>query len=69
MDKKEDKNVKTHCSKGGTPSCAVYGLGVIGALVYYFQHAVVFSDFFWGLCKAIVWPAMAVYKMLELLHF
>lgn len=45
----------------------LYGLGFIGAVVYYFQHA----DSFWvgvlGLLKAIVWPAMLAYKMLEFL--
>jgi len=43
----------------------VYGLGFIGALVYYIQ----FADSFWigvlGFLKAIVWPAMLVYEMLK----
>ncbi len=43
---------------------AVYGLGFIGAAIYYIQNA----DTFWigamGLLKAIVWPAFLVYKML-----
>ena len=42
-----------------------YGLGFIGALVYYIQHA----DTFWigvlGVLKAMVWPAFLVYKLLE----
>ncbi|MCR4305710.1 MAG: hypothetical protein NUV73_01335 [Candidatus Daviesbacteria bacterium] len=54
-------------NKGG-PSGAVYGLGFIGALVYYIQHA---SDF-WagalGVLKAIVWPALLIYKALEFLR-
>ena len=45
----------------------VYGLGFIGALVYFIQHA----DTFWigvlGLFKAVFWPAMLVYKLLEYL--
>jgi hypothetical protein len=45
----------------------VYGLGIIGAAVYFIQH----SDGFWmgvlGVLKAIVWPAMVVYKVLGLL--
>jgi len=45
-------------------SGAIYGLGFIGAAVYYIQH----SDAFWtgviGLLKAIVWPAFLVYKLL-----
>lgn len=43
---------------------AVYGLGLIGALVYYIGHA----DGFWigvlGVLKAIVWPVFLVYEVL-----
>jgi len=46
---------------------AVYGLGLIGALVYYIQAA----DGFWGgvlgVLKAIVWPAFVVYDLLQFL--
>lgn len=49
---------------GGTAGGA-YGLAFLGALVYYLQHA----DGFWvgvlGVLKAIIWPAMLVYKLLE----
>lgn len=45
-------------------SGAIYGLGFIGAAVYYIQGA----DTFWagaiGLVKAAVWPAFLVYKLL-----
>jgi hypothetical protein len=46
---------------------AVYGLGVIGALVYYIQHAATFVIGVLGVLKAIVWPALVVYKLLEFL--
>lgn len=50
------------CHMGVTS--AVYGLGFIGAVVFFIQHA----DGFWmgvlGILKAIVWPAMIVYKLL-----
>jgi hypothetical protein len=46
---------------------AVYGLGIIGALVYYIQHA----DGFWavvlGILKALVWPVFVVYDLLKFL--
>jgi hypothetical protein len=46
---------------------AVYGLGLIGALVYYIQRA----DGFWavilGILKALVWPAFVVYDLLKFL--
>jgi len=49
---------------GGMP---VYGLGFIGALVYYIQAA----DGFWmgvlGILKAIVWPAFLIYEALKAL--
>jgi hypothetical protein len=45
---------------------SVYGVGFIGAAVYYLQHA----DSFWmgvlGILKACVWPAMLVYRLLGL---
>ncbi len=46
---------------------AVYGLGLIGAVIYYIQAA----DGFWmgalGILKAIVWPAFLVYELLKAL--
>ena len=48
-------------------SGAVYGFGFIGAEIYFIQHA----DTFWmgalGILKALVWPALLVYKILEFL--
>ena len=47
---------------------AVYGLGFIGALIYYIQVA----DGFWmgvlGILKALVWPAFLVYELLKSLN-
>ena len=44
---------------------AVYGLGLIGGLVYYIQQA----DGFWagvlGVLKALVWPAFLVYHVFK----
>ena len=48
-------------------SCGLYGMGLIGALVYYIQHATSVWTGMLGLLKALVWPAMVVYKMLEFL--
>ncbi len=36
---------------------AVYGLGLIGALVYYWQHAHGFWAHVWAVAEAILWPA------------
>lgn len=46
-------------------SGSVYGLGVIGALVYFIGHAATFWEGVLGFLKALVWPALLVYKLLE----
>jgi len=48
-------------------SSAIYGLAFIGALIYFIQHATSFGTACLGVLKAIVWPAILVYKLLELL--
>jgi hypothetical protein len=49
--------------KSNASSCgAVYGLGLIGAAVYYIAHAVGFWAGVLGVLKAIVWPAFLVYE-------
>jgi len=47
-------------------SSGVYGLGFIGASIYFIQHATTFWIGVVGVGKAIVWPAFLVYKLLEL---
>jgi hypothetical protein len=47
---------------------AVYGLGLIGALIYYIQHATTFVMGLLGVLKAIVWPAMVIYRVLATLN-
>ena len=43
------------------PSGAVYGLGFIGAAVYFISHATGFWMGVIGFLKALVWPAFLVY--------
>ena len=50
-----------------TTSEAVYGLGLIGAAVYFISHATTFWAGVLGFLKALVWPAILVYKLLEIL--
>ena len=47
---------------------AVYGLGFVGALVYYWQQANTFWMVILGFLKALVWPAFLVHALLRLLH-
>lgn len=60
----ENKKVKCNCNAAGG---GIYGLAFIGALVYYIQHAQTFSEGVWGFLKALVWPAIFAYKLIELL--
>lgn len=46
---------------------AIYGLGFIGALVYYIQQATSLWAGIVGLLKALVWPAMLVYRLFDFL--
>jgi hypothetical protein len=62
---KDKKNWKG--MKSGAGGGAVYGLGMIGAAVYYIQHATTFGEGVLGLLKAIVWPAFLIHKVLGLL--
>jgi len=49
-------------------SGAVYGLGLIGAAVFYIGHTSTFWGGVLGLLEALVWPAMVVYKLLDFLR-
>ncbi len=60
---KPQGNLVKNIYRGGGD--AVYGLGLIGALIYYIQHATTFAMGLLGLLKAIVWPALVVYKVVE----
>lgn len=46
---------------------AVYGLGFIGAVIYFIQHAASFGEGVLGFLKALVWPAFLIYKLLGFL--
>ena len=63
--KKEEEgvNVQVH----GGSSGAVYGLGLIGAAVYYISRATTPQEKAIGFLKALVWPAFLVYALMEFL--
>lgn len=52
------KNVQS-----AAPNSAVYGFGLIGAVVYYITNADGVLDLLWGLIKALVWPGILVYEL------
>ena len=59
---KNKKSVSDHGSAG-----VVWFLGLIGAAVYYIQHADGFLDGVLGVLKALVWPAFLVYEAMKAL--
>ena len=61
----ENQNGKR--TMGAGPAGSIYGFAFLGALVYYIQHATSFWEGVLGIFKAIFWPGMLVYKVLELL--
>lgn len=48
-----------------TSSNAVYGLGFIGAAIYFIMQATGFWMGVLGFLKALVWPAILVYEALK----
>jgi hypothetical protein len=53
--------------QGNAPAGAVYGLGLVGAAVYFISTATGFWIGVLGFLKAIVWPAFLVYEALKAL--
>ena len=47
---------------------AVYGLGFLGAVVYFIQTATGFWDGVLGVLEAMVWPAFMVYELSKFLR-
>ncbi len=56
------------CKSCATSSNTVYGLGLIGALVYNWQYADGATEILWGIVKSIFWPALMIYKVLTMLQ-
>lgn len=66
----ETSKEKDCCNSKGTMqqnagSGAVYGLGFIGAAIYFIIQASSFWTGVLGVLKAIVWPAILVYEALK----
>lgn len=72
METQDEKAIQTKCSwkdrgRGSGASNPVYGFGLIGALIYYLQHATSFGNGLLGVLKALVWPSVLVYELLRFL--
>lgn len=60
------QQAKKSCNCNGV-SGGAYGLGFVGALIYYIQHSSTFVDGLAGFLKALVWPAILVQKLMDFL--
>jgi hypothetical protein len=56
------ENIMVKEIQKGAPAGAVYGLGFIGAAIYFISHATSFWIGVLGILKAIVWPVFIVYE-------
>jgi len=57
------KNMAKICGNGSGQ--AFYGIGFIGAAVYYITQATSFWGVVLGFLKAVVWPAFFVFDVLK----
>lgn len=64
IEKKEQKmNVQVQSG-----SDAIYGIGLIGAWVFYIGRAKTFQEGVIGFFKGLAWPAFLVYDLLKFLN-
>ena len=47
---------------------AIYGLGILGALVYYWQQADAFWEYLYAVFHGIFWPSYMVYEAFSALR-
>jgi hypothetical protein len=66
-DHHEECHMKHESHRGGGGSGGVYGLGMIGAWVYYFKGVTTFKEGAIAFGKGLVWPAFLVYDLLVFL--
>jgi len=59
---------KPGMARQGGGSDAVYGIGLIGAWLYYFQRATTNQEHIQAFFKGLFWPAFLVYDLLVFLN-
>jgi hypothetical protein len=64
----EQENKGKEVKIQGGSSDAVYGIGLIGAWVYYIGRATTTQEKVRGFFKGLVWPAFLVYQLFEFLN-
>lgn len=68
MTEERSQDERSRRSSSPSPSpCggAIYGLGLIGALVWFWKQADGFGEHLVAVLKALVWPAFLVYRAFE----
>ena len=63
----KEARCREHRHYGNNAGGAVYGLGLVGAAIYFISHAATFWMGVLGLLKAIIWPVFAVYWLFDFL--
>lgn len=63
----EIKDCRKRVTVNNTTSGAVYGLGFIGAAIYYISIAATFWTGVLGFLKAIIWPVFLVLEAFKFL--
>ncbi len=63
----ECTNNKKRTTHAAGASSGIYGLAFIGALIYFIQQSTTFWMGVLGFLKALVWPAVLIYKVMEFL--
>jgi len=54
--------------RGGGNSNGVYGIGMIGAWIYYFRRATTNQERVMAFLKGFAWPALLVYELFVFLE-
>ena len=63
-----EKQVQPRRPPSGQVGDAVYGLGLIGALVWYWKQADGGRERALAVLKAMIWPTFLVYEAFKALH-
>jgi hypothetical protein len=65
-EKKKKEGYKCNCKGWNGCGGGLYGLGFLGAAIYYISTATGFWMGVLGILKALVWPAFLVFELLKL---
>jgi hypothetical protein len=60
-------NDKKRSSSAASGTGAIYGLGIFGAWVYFWQQADSFWEYVWAIFQGLFWPAFMVYEVFSAL--